>query len=54
MRDVWQSAVRVRAAAALGAMLQLVHERQSSPRFSRIVLDKVEEGGSSIGGNGIE
>ena len=40
----YQSALRVRAAAALGAMLQLVHERQSTPKYSRLVLDKIEEG----------
>lgn len=39
-----QSTVRVRAAAALGAMLQLVHERQSIPLYSRNVLLKIEEG----------
>lgn len=42
--SLWQSAVRVRATAALGAMLALVHERQSTPKYSRIVLDKIEEG----------
>ncbi|CAM9510110.1 unnamed protein product, partial [Sphacelaria rigidula] len=48
--DVWliindlTSAVRVRAAVALGAMLRLVHERQSTATFSRRVLDKVAEG----------
>lgn len=41
---VVQSTVRVRAAAALGAMLQLVHERQSIPLYSRNVLLKIEEG----------
>lgn len=41
---VAQSTVRVRAAAALGAMLQLVHERQSFPQCSRNVLIKIEEG----------
>lgn len=43
-----KSAVRVRAAAALGAMLQLVHERQSTPTFSRLVLDKVDEGALAL------
>ncbi|CAM9769146.1 unnamed protein product, partial [Hapterophycus canaliculatus] len=38
------STVRVRAAAALGAMLRLVHERKSTPKYSRLVLDKIEEG----------
>ena len=41
-----QSTLRIRAAAALGAMLQLVHERQSTPKYYRFVLDKVEEGTS--------
>ncbi|CAM9732769.1 unnamed protein product, partial [Ectocarpus sp. 13 AM-2016] len=44
VNDLTSAAVRVRAAAALGAMLRLVHERQSTPKHSRLVLDKIEEG----------
>ncbi|CAN0070660.1 unnamed protein product, partial [Phaeothamnion confervicola] len=36
--------IRVRAAAALGAMLRLVHERESTDRYCRVALREVENG----------
>lgn len=39
-----QAVVRVRAAAALGAMLRVVHERQSTSHFVEKLLDEAGRG----------
>ncbi|CAN0062359.1 unnamed protein product, partial [Choristocarpus tenellus] len=36
--------IRIGASLALGAVLQLVHERQSTPNFYRKALDEIENG----------